>query len=337
MKKILITGGAGFIGSHTVVELLGEDKLFEPIIIDNFSNSKKEVIEKIEQITEVKPKFQQIDILDQTALEKLFAENKFDSVIHLAALKSVSESLRKPLEYFESNVVGLLNLLSVMKKHCVKKLIFSSSATVYGNSSIAPYKEDAVVGATMTNPYGETKAVAEKILEWTAKSDQEWQITILRYFNPVGNHPSGIIGEDPNGIPSNLIPVLLQVASGKIPELKIFGDDYETLDGTCLRDYVSVVDIAKGHVAALKQQKQGIEIFNLGTGKALSVKEIVNAFEESLEKILPKKVVARRAGDLPVVFADVAKAEKELGWKSSASIKQIMESIKAYLDKNPQF
>ena len=275
--KILLTGGTGFIGSHTAIELI---KLgYEVEIMDNLFNSKITVLDKIEKISGVKPKFYKVDLLDKEGMDNVFSEGQYDLVIHFAGLKAVGESVEKPLKYYENNVCGTINLLECMKKHGVKKIIFSSSATVYGDQGVAELTEDMQTGVGITNPYGETKHIIEEILKDVAEAEPEFEVTILRYFNPVGSHPSGLIGEDPNDIPNNLMPIIMKVSTGEIEKLRIFGDDYDTVDGTGVRDYIHVVDLAKGHVAAVNKMKPGVSIYNLGTGKGTSVLEMVAAFE----------------------------------------------------------
>lgn len=330
MERILVTGGTGYIGSHTIIELY--KKGYEIDVLDNLFNSKKTVLDKIEEITGKKPNFYKLDLLDYEGMDKLFSKNKYDLVIHFAGLKAVGESVEKPLEYYENNVGGTINLLKCMKNHGVKKIIFSSSATVYGEQPVPKLDEKMPTGAGITNPYGETKYVIEEILKDVAESDSKFEVVILRYFNPVGNHPSGIIGEDPNGIPNNLMPIIMKVARGEIKELSVFGNDYDTPDGTCLRDYIHVVDLAKGHVAAINEIKPGVSIYNLGTGKGTSVLEMIAAFEKASGKKLPYKITERRAGDLPEMFADPSKAEKELGWKTELTVEDAMRDTISYLN-----
>lgn len=292
--KILLTGGTGYIGSHTAVELI--ERGYEIEILDNLFNSKITVLDDIEKITGVKPKFHKVDLLDVPAMERVFEESKFDLVIHFAGLKAVGESVEKPLKYYENNVGGTINLLKCMKKYDVNKIIFSSSATVYGDQGVAELTEDMQTGVGITNPYGETKHVIEEILKDVAEAEPEFETTILRYFNPVGAHKSGLIGEDPNDIPNNLMPIIMKVSTGKIKELCVYGDDYDTPDGTGMRDYIHVVDLAKGHVAAIEKMKPGVSVYNLGTGKATSVLEMVAAFEKASGKKLPYKIVGRGWG-----------------------------------------
>lgn len=319
--SILVTGGTGYIGSHTVVELLNENK--EVIIIDNLCNSSKDVLEKIEKITEKKCKFYEADIRDEKALEKIFNENKIESVIHFAGLKGVGESVEIPLEYYDNNVYGTIKLLETMKKFGCKKIVFSSSATVYGDPGTPKYVEEMGRGKA-SSPYGATKAVIEEMLENLYASDKEWTISILRYFNPIGAHESGLIGENPNGIPNNLMPYIQKVAAGELKELSVFGNDYDTKDGTGVRDYIHVVDLAIGHVKALeKLTKPGVYIHNLGTGCGYSVLDIVNTFERVNNVKVNYKIAPRRPGDLAMYYADPTKAKKELGWEAKRGIEEM--------------
>lgn len=317
--KILLTGGAGYIGSHTAVELLAEN--FDVIILDNFYNSNPRVLEKIAKISGKKPKFYEGDIRDADFLRKVFSENKIDAVIHFAGLKAVGESVEKPLEYYDVNVSGSLNLYQIMREFNVKNLVFSSSATVYGDPASLPITEDFPTGGT-TNPYGTAKLMNEQILTDIAKSDADWSILLLRYFNPIGAHESGEIGETPNGIPNNLLPYIAQVATGQREFLGIFGDDYDTVDGTGVRDYIHVVDLARGHIAALKfvLRNHGVDAINLGTGQGNSVLEMLRAFEKAAAKKLPYKILPRRPGDIAACYADTEKAAKILGWRAEFSI-----------------
>lgn len=330
--KILLTGGMGYIGSHVAVELLADGH--ELAILDNLVNSKESVLDRIEEITSVRPAFYKVDLLDEEGLEKVFSENDFDVVMHFAGLKAVGESVEQPLKYYENNVGGTLNLLAAMRKHNVKKIIFSSSATVYGSFGEGSLTEDLPTGQGITNPYGQTKYVIEEILKDNCSSDTEFSATILRYFNPVGAHKSGKLGEDPNGRPNNLMPLIMKVAKGEYPELSVYGNNYPTMDGTCVRDYVHVVDLARGHVAALNNMKPGVQIYNLGTGKGTSVFEMMAAFEKASGKKLPYKIVERRPGDLPCLFCDPTKAEMELGWKAELTITDVMEDTLRYLRAN---
>ena len=330
MEKILVAGGTGYIGSHTIIELY--KKGYEIDVMDNLFNSKITVLDKIEEIAGKKPNFYELDLLDFEGMDKLFSENKYDLVIHFAGLKAVGESVEKPLKYYENNVGGTINLLKCMKKHNVNKIIFSSSATVYGEQPTPKLDETMPTGMGITNPYGETKHVIEEILKDVAESDPEFQAVILRYFNPVGNHPSGLIGEDPNDIPNNLMPIIMKVSRGEIKELSVYGDDYPTPDGSGIRDFIHVVDLARGHVAVIDKMKPGILIYNLGTGKGTSVFEMIKAFEKASGKELPYKIVGRRAGDLAEIYADPSKAEKELGWKAELSIEDAMRDTINYLN-----
>jgi len=329
MKHILVTGGTGYIGSHTIVELY--QKGYKVDILDNLFNSKITVLDKIEQISGQKPDFYRIDLLEYEKMDQLFADHHYDLVIHFAGLKAVGESVAQPLKYYENNVGGTLNLLKCMKKHNVHNIIFSSSATVYGEQPTPKLDESMPTGLKITNPYGETKHVIEEILKDVADSDPDFSATILRYFNPVGNHPSGLLGEDPNDIPNNLMPIIMKVSTGEIPELKVFGDDYNTPDGSGIRDFIHVVDLAKGHVAAIEKMQPGIAIYNLGTGKGTSVFEMIAAFEKSSGKKLPYKVVARRPGDLAEIYADPSKVERELSWKATLTIEDAMKDTINYL------
>ena len=313
---ILITGGAGYIGSHTCVELLKAGK--EIVVLDNYSNSSPEVSARVKEITGKDFETVECDIRDEKGLHEVFSKYDIDSVIHFAGLKAVGESCRKPLEYYDNNIGGTVTLLRVMAAHNVKTIVFSSSATVYGDKNVAPFHEEMEVGGT-TNPYGTTKLYIETILQDLWKSDNEWSISILRYFNPIGAHESGRIGESPNGIPNNLMPYISQVAVGKREKLSIFGDDYETEDGTGVRDYIHVVDLALGHVVALERAMQinACEVFNLGTGNGVSVLELVHAFEEATGVKVPYVIAPRRPGDIATSYSDASKAEKVLGWKAT--------------------
>ena len=328
--KILLTGGTGYIGSHTAVELISRGHEVE--ILDNLVNSKITALDNIEKISNVKPKFYFVDLLDKENLDKTFKKNHFDLVIHFAGLKSVSESIEQPLRYYENNIGGTINLLEVMKKYNCKHLVFSSSATVYGNQDGIKLTEDSQTGIGITNPYGETKFMIEQILQDLAVADPDFKITILRYFNPVGSHESGLLGEDPNDIPNNLMPYIMKVSTGELAKLSVYGDDYDTPDGTAMRDFIHVVDLARGHVAAIDHQKNGVQVYNLGTGKATSVMEMVKAFEKAAGKPLPYKIAGRRPGDLAVVFAGAEKAEKELGWKAELTIEDAMRDTINYLN-----
>lgn len=328
--KILITGGTGYIGSHAAVELINAG--YEVEILDNLFNSKVTVLDKIAEITRVKPKFYDVDLRDAEALAKVFAEGSFASVMHFAGLKAVAESVEKPLEYYENNVGGTINLLECMEEYAVKQIVFSSSATVYGVQESPKYVETMKTGGELASPYGRTKYMIEEILKDVVASNPEFQVTILRYFNPIGAHPSGLIGEDPNGRPNNLMPIIMKVAQGEIPELSVCGNDYGTPDGTCRRDYIHVVDLAKGHVAALEKNRQGIQIYNLGAGRGVSVMEMIEAFSKASGKPLPHKIVGRRAGDLAEFYADPTLAEKELGWKTELTVDNAMRDTLSYLE-----
>ncbi len=331
--KILITGGTGFIGSHTAIELI--EAGYEVEILDNLCNSKVTVLDQIKQITGVRPKFYDVDLRDAEALARVFEDGDFTTVMHFAGLKAVGESVEQPLRYYENNVGGTINLLECMQEFGVKQMVFSSSATVYGEQGDGIYDETMPTGLGISSPYGETKHVIEKLLEAVAVSDPEFRATILRYFNPIGAHPSGLIGENPNNRPNNLMPIVMKVATGEIPELTIYGNDYETADGTCVRDYIHVVDLAKGHATALEKLPVGkqVQIYNLGSGEGTSVLEIVRAFSEESGRALPHKIGQRRPGDLAVVCANPTLAEKELGWKVKLTIKDAMRDTLNYLDK----
>lgn len=333
MKNVLVTGGTGYIGSHTVVELINAG--YNPIIVDNLSNSKKEVIERIAEITGVKPLFFQADILDYSALDKLFSTYLIDSVIHFAGLKAVGESVSVPLKYYHNNIEGTITLLNAMRAHNVKNIVFSSSATVYGNPKTVPISEDFPVGGC-TNPYGKTKYFIEEILKDVFIADNLFNIALLRYFNPVGAHESGLIGENPNGIPNNLMPYITQVAIGKLDYLRVFGNDYDTPDGTGVRDYIHVVDLAKGHLLALKklESKLGIVIYNLGTGNGYSVLDMVKAFSKVIGRELPYKVTERRAGDIAACYADPSLAESELGFKAKYDLEKMCRDSWNFQQKN---
>ena len=331
MKKILATGGTGYIGSHTVVELIANG--YEVEILDNLFNSKVTVLDQIEKISGVKPKFYEVDLLDREKLDEIFAAGKYDAVIHFAGLKAVGESVEKPLTYYHNNITGTVNLLEAMQKYGVKELIFSSSATVYGVQDDPNFVETMQTGTGITNPYGRTKYFIEEIIKDYVVADKDFKATILRYFNPIGAHSSGLIGEDPNGIPNNLMPIIMRVAEGRIPKLQVYGDDYPTEDGTCRRDYIHVVDLAKGHVAALNHIKAGVSIYNLGTGRATSVKEMIAAFEKASGKELPHVFADRRPGDLAEMWANPEKAKKELEWQTELTIEDAMRDTINYLEK----
>ncbi len=321
--KILVTGGAGYIGSHTCVELLNEG--FEVVVIDNFSNSKSSALDAIKKITGKDFKFYEMDYLDKDALNKVFEENKIDAVINFAGFKAVGESVQKPIEYYTNNISGALNLLDVMRKYNVKKFVFSSSATVYGNPEKIPLTEDCKIGGT-TNPYGTSKLFIEQILKDIYASDNSWDIIILRYFNPVGAHESGLIGEDPKGIPNNLMPYIAKVATKELKELSVFGNDYNTPDGTGVRDYIHVVDLAKGHVLALnklEKEGKGLFIYNLGTGTGYSVLDLVHAYEKANNVKVPYKIAPRRDGDIATCYSDPTKARNELGFVATKTIEDM--------------
>lgn len=323
MKNIFVTGCTGYIGSHTCVELL--DGNYNVIGLDNFSNSKRSVLDNITKITGKSIKFYEGNMLDKTLLDKIFSENEIDAVIDFAAFKSVGDSVSKPIEYYINNVSSVLTLLSVMKNHNVKTLVFSSSATVYGDSKIMPITEECKIGGT-TNPYGTSKLYCEGILQDLYKSDNDWNICIFRYFNPVGAHKSGLIGEEPNGIPANLMPFISKVATKELAILSVFGNDYDTPDGTGVRDYIHVVDLAKAHVKGIERldmDKKGMHIYNLGTGKGYSVLEMIKAFESANGVKVPYKIVGRRPGDIATCYADPSKAERELNWKAELGLKDM--------------
>ena len=329
---ILLPGGAGFIGSHTAVELLNKGR--EIIIIDNFSNSTPKSLEAIKKITGKDFKFYEMDYMDKEKLEKVFTENDIEAVLNFAGYKAVGESVQKPIEYYDNNINGALALLEVMKKHNVKKFIFSSSATVYGDPEVIPITEECKTGGT-TNPYGTTKLFIEQILKDTYASDNTWDICILRYFNPVGAHESGLIGEEPQGIPNNLMPYVVRVAAGILPQLSVFGNDYNTPDGTGVRDYIHVVDLAKGHVLALnklEKENKGLFIYNLGTGTGYSVLDMVKAFEKATGKEVPYKIAPRRSGDIATCYANPKKAKEELGWEATKTLEDMCRDSWNYIN-----
>lgn len=334
-KTILVTGGAGYIGSHTCVELLNRD--FNVVVLDNLSNSKVESLNRVKKITRKDLKFYQGDILDDAILDKVFKENDIYAVIHFAGLKAVGESTVIPLKYYDNNISGTVNLLESMKRNNVKNIIFSSSATVYGDQEIQPIKESAKLQEP-TNPYGKTKLFIEYILKDLYKSDNEWNIVILRYFNPIGAHESGLMGEDPNGIPNNLMPYITQVAIGKRDHLNVFGNDYDTVDGTGVRDYIHVVDLARGHVYALSQidKKRGLDIYNLGTGRGYSVLEIVKAFEEANNIKIPYEIAPRRSGDIATCYSDPTKAFEEMGFKTEKTLLDMCRDSWRWQKQNPK-
>lgn len=333
MSTILLTGGAGYIASHTAICLL--EAGFEVVALDNFSNSSAESVRRVEQLTAKKVTLIQGDIRDEAALHSLFTNHSIAAVIHFAGLKAVGESTEKPLEYYDNNVAGTVTLCRVMAAHGVKQLVFSSSATVYGDAKVMPIREDAPRSAT--NPYGQSKLMLEYILEDLQKSDPEWRIAVLRYFNPVGAHFSGLIGEDPNGPPNNLMPFISQVAVGKRPQLAVFGDDYPTVDGTGVRDYIHVMDLADGHVKALQylQNHQGFVAVNLGTGQGYSVLQMVQAFSEANNVAVPYQIVARRPGDIAVCYADPAYAKAVLGWQAHRSLTDMVRDAWRWQQQNP--
>lgn len=330
---VLVTGGAGYIGSHTVVELL--ENGYDVVVLDNLSNSSEKSLDRVKKITGKTAKFYKCDILDKDGMDKIFKENKIDSVIHFAGLKAVGESCEKPLLYYENNIAGTVYLLEVMAKYGVKKIVFSSSATVYGMSDKMPLTEDLPTSAN--SPYGQTKLVIEKILADLAASDPEWAVVLLRYFNPVGAHKSGLIGENPRGIPNNLMPYITQVALGKRECLSIFGNNYPTKDGTGVRDYIHVVDLAKGHIKALEKIEgdRGVLIYNLGTGVGYSVLDLVKAFEKANDLKINYKFAPRRAGDVTVCYADATKAKRELGWEATLGIEDMCRDSWNWQKNNP--
>jgi UDP-glucose 4-epimerase len=330
---ILVTGGAGFIGSHTIVELLNENN--DVIVLDNFCNSKPVVLERIKKITGKDFKFYEADLLDYDAIDKIFEENDIDSGIHFAGLKAVGESVLQPLRYYHNNLTGTFNLCNVMQKHGTKRIVFSSSATVYGKPESVPIREDFPLSTT--NPYGETKLMIERILKDLFISDNEWSISVLRYFNPIGAHKSGLIGEDPKGIPNNLLPYITQVASGKREYLSVFGNDYKTHDGTGVRDYIHVVDLAKAHLKALARAKKvtGIEYFNIGTGVGYSVLDIVKAYEKATGIKINYIIAPRRPGDIDECYADPKKAAEILGWKAEYNIEDMCRDANNWQKLNP--
>ena len=334
MAKILITGGAGYIGSHTAVELLNEG--YEVVVYDNLYNSSEESVKRVEELTGKTVKFYEGDILDAEFLKTMFEMEKIDAVIHCAALKAVGESVRKPLEYYQNNITGTLTLLGVMREVGVKNIVFSSSATVYGDPAMIPITEECPKGQC-TNPYGWTKSMMEQIMSDLQKSDPEWNVVLLRYFNPVGAHKSGRIGEDPKGIPNNLMPYISQVAVGKLEKLGVFGNDYNTHDGTGVRDYIHVVDLAVGHVKAIDYilTNPGLDVINLGTGTGYSVLDMVKAFSKAIGRDLPYEIKPRRAGDIATCYADPAKAAKVLGWKAEHTLDEMCADTWRWQSQNP--
>ncbi|WP_226682002.1 UDP-glucose 4-epimerase GalE [Sutcliffiella horikoshii] len=330
---ILVTGGAGYIGSHTSVELLNAG--YDIVIVDNFSNSSHVSLNRIKEITGKDFAFHEVDLLDKEGLDKVFREHAIEAVIHFAGLKAVGESVEKPLFYYHNNITGTLYLCEVMQEHGVKNIVFSSSATVYGLPESVPISESFPLSAT--NPYGQTKLMIEQIMRDLQVADSDWSISLLRYFNPIGAHESGRIGEDPNGIPNNLMPFITQVAIGKLPQLQVFGNDYDTVDGTGVRDYIHVVDLAKGHLKALEKvlSNTGVNAYNLGTGNGYSVLEMVKAFEKASEKDVPYKIVARRPGDIGECFADPTKAKEELGWQAEKGLDEMCQDSWKWQKNNP--
>ena len=330
--KILLTGGAGYIGSHTAVELIEQGYTVD--IVDNLCNSKPSAIDNIEKITGTRPAFYEVDLTSAKKLEELFKSNSYDTVIHFAGLKAVAESIDEPLKYYENNIVSTLNLLKLMKKYSVKNLVFSSFATVYGANNKARLTETDSVGQNITNPYGQTKYMIEQILRDFSIANPNFCITILRYFNPIGAHHSGLIGENPNDIPNNLMPIVAKVYTGEIKKLFIYGNDYDTPDGTCMRDFIHVIDLAKGHVAALRHLAPGVSIYNLGTGKPSSVMEIVKIFEEVSGKPLDYEIAPRRPGDIAVCYADPTKAREELGWETKLIVRDAISDLINYAEND---
>lgn len=335
LRTILVTGGAGYIGSHTLVELI--DAGYECIVVDNLSNSSSASLDRVKQITGIVPRFFEADIRDKAALDEIFETFDIDAVIHFAGLKVVGESVAKPVEYYQNNIAGTLTLIESMREHGVKTIVFSSSATVYGDPAIIPITEDCPKGQ-VTNPYGWTKWMIEQMLEDIAKADSEWNVVLLRYFNPVGAHESGLIGEDPKGIPNNLCPYITQVAVGKLDKLGVFGDDYDTPDGTGVRDYIHVVDLARGHVKALAWMdgRCGCEVFNLGTGNGYSVLDMLHAFEKAVGREIPYEIKPRRAGDIATCYCDPSKAESVLGWKAGMNQDDMCVDSWKWQSMNPE-
>ena len=336
---VLVTGGAGYIGSHTCVELI--EAGYEIVVVDNLYNSSTEAIRRVEEITGKPVTFYETDLLDKEGMQKIFDRHRIDSVIHFAGYKAVGESVAKPIEYYHNNITGTLMLCDVMRKNNVKSIVFSSSATVYGDPEELPITEDTRTGG-VTNPYGQTKFMIEQILQDIYVSDPEWNIILLRYFNPIGAHISGKIGEDPNGIPNNLVPYVAQVAVGKLEKIHVFGDDYDTVDGTGVRDYIHVVDLAKGHVSSLKKIEEmkksaeaGVKVYNLGTGNGSSVLQVIHAFEKACGKKLPYVVDERRPGDIAACYADASKAYREMGWKAEKTMEDMCADTWRWQSMNP--
>lgn len=334
MSYILVTGGAGYIGSHTCVELL--ENGYQVVVVDNLSNSSAGSLKRVEKITGKSVDFRQFDLCDTNKLRALFDEFDFDGVVHFAGLKAVGESVEQPLGYYRNNIDSTLSLCEAMRSHDVTKLIFSSSATVYGNASELPLKESSPVGNGITNPYGQTKFMIEQILRDVVVADPSWHVTILRYFNPIGAHESGLIGEDPDGIPNNLLPFVAQVAIGRREKVKVYGNDYDTPDGSGVRDYIHVVDLAKGHVAALEKIRSGVHVYNLGTGTGSSVLEVIKAFEAAAGKTIPFEIAPRRPGDVASSYADCSLAEHELGWRAGKSLQDACEDAWRWQSQNPE-
>ena len=333
MKTILVTGGAGYIGSHTLIELIANN--FNVVVIDNLVNSSAESLRRVEASAGSAIPFVQADVRDRATLDEIFTTYTIDAVIHFAGLKAVGESVAKPLEYYDNNLSSTLVLLDAMRRHDVKQLVFSSSATVYGTPSDLPLRETSPVGAGLTNPYGKTKYMIEEILRDYCAAHPDFEAAILRYFNPIGAHESGRIGEDPNGIPNNLLPYVAQVAVGKLEKVGVFGNDYDTPDGTGVRDYIHVVDLARGHVAALQHMTPGANVYNLGTGRGVSVLEIIKAFSQACGRNLPYEIKPRRAGDIAACYADCSKAERELGWHAELSIEDACRDSWHWQSQNP--
>ncbi len=334
MTRVLVTGGAGYIGSHTCVELLAGG--YDLVVVDNLCNSSEESLRRVEELAGRRLELRRVDLRDEEALDAVFAEGRFDSVIHFAGLKAVGESVTMPVEYYHNNVGGTLSLLRCMKRHGVDTLVFSSSATVYGLTGVPPVSEEAALGAT--NPYGRTKLFIEEILRDLTVADRSVRVALLRYFNPVGAHPSGRIGEDPRGIPNNLMPYIMQVAVGRLPELRVFGGDYPTRDGTGVRDYIHVVDLARGHLAALERlaSTEGCAVWNLGTGRGYSVLEIVEAARRATGREIPYAIVGRREGDIAELWADPSRAEREIGWRAVLDIEAMCSDSWRWQRANPE-